>query len=262
MDYLRETIRIARLAGDHIRAIREKNRYTLHLKEHDELVTSADLESNDIIKSEILKIFPLHTYISEEEYQGQIIDIEAPTWIVDPIDGTVGYANGHYQVGISIAFVKDNRVQVGVVYNPFLDEMFFADEHGGAYLNDRPIRVSERRTLKQSVIGTGIPHNRDDLADILSDLADILPKIRDIRRLGSPALDICWVACGRLQGFYEAHLYPWDVTAARFIAVMAGASVGQYRCNKTNDRAQIIDGKNVIVAAPSIFDDLMEILNN
>ena len=262
MDYLKEAIRIARLAGSRIQKLREQNAFSLHNKSHNELVTSADLESNNIIKNEIAKCFPSHKYISEEEFNGENIDVESPTWIVDPIDGTVGYANGHYQVAVSIAFIQSGRVKVGVVHNPFLNETFYASEGLGAYLNDTKITVTNNCTLKQSVIGTGIPHDRENLSNVLSSLAVMLPQIRDIRRLGSPALDICWVACGRLQGFYEGLLYPWDVAAARFIAIMAGASVGNYRHSAEADEAvQIINGRNVLISAPAIYKELQNILN-
>jgi len=261
MDYLKEAIRIAHLAGNHIKVLRERNNYSLHVKNYDELVTSADLESNDIIKREILNVFPSHNYISEEDYDGSHIEVEHPTWIVDPIDGTVGYSIGHYQVAVSIAFAQNNSIKLGVVYNPFLNETFYATECSGAYLNDQRINVSFKGTLKESVIGTGIPHNRENLNCVLYPLAKLLPKVRDIRRMGSPALDICWVACGRLQGYYEPVLFPWDVAAARFIALMADASVGHYGGATSSDATQIINGNNVIVAAPSIYEDLLTILN-
>ena len=132
------------------------------------------------------------------------ISIQEPTWIVDPIDGTVGYANDHYQVAVSIAFAVDNKVRVGVVYNPFLEELFYAVENLGAFLNDKPINAKAVNSLKQCVIGTGFPHKREDLLEMMAILHRLLSQIRDIRRLGSPALDICWVACGDCRDFMRS----------------------------------------------------------
>lgn len=152
-----EAIRIARLAGTRIKELREKEQYQEFLKDGYELVTTADLISNDLIKSEISRIFPNHYLLSEEDSERKDLSIKQPTWIIDPIDGTVGYANDHYQVAVSIAFAVEDNVRVGVVYNPFLDEMFYASEGSGAFLNNKPIKVKDVHHLKQCVIGTGFP---------------------------------------------------------------------------------------------------------
>ena len=226
---LSEAIRIAKLAGSKIKDIRETNSYAESVKNGHELITTADLVSNEIIKSEISKLFYDHTVLSEEDDDNVNPFLENPTWIVDPIDGTVSYANGHYQVGVSIAYADDKRVKYGVVYNPFLDEMFYAAENAGAFLNGDRIMAKDVSELCDCVVGTGFPHKRDDVREIVDRLGRVLPKVRDIRRLGSPALDICWVACGRMQGFYEDMLAPWDVAAAKLIAREAGARIGYYK---------------------------------
>ena len=256
----REAIRIARLAGMRIKELREKNEFKESLKDGYELVTTADLISNELIKTEIFKLFPNHRILSEEDSGPKDFSIQQPTWIIDPIDGTVGYANDQYQVAVSIAFATENKVRVGVVYNPFLDELFYASEGSGAFLNNKPIKVKEVYDLRQCVIGTGFPHKRDDLRDIIAHLEDILPNIRDIRRLGSPALDICWVACGRMQGFYEGKLQPWDVAAAKLIAIEAGAKTGYYKTKIDIDVLDCINGDNIIVSGPGIFDEFQKIL--
>ena len=254
-DVKNEAIRIARLAGMKIKELREKKQYQESLKGGYELVTTADLVSNEVIKSEILKSFPNHKIISEEDATSQEINIQNPTWIIDPIDGTIGYANNQYQVAVSVAFAVDNKVQIGAVYNPFLDEMFAAMCNSGAYLNNKPIKVKNVSKLEECVIGTGFPHKKDDLQDIISRFGALLPHIRDIRRLGSPALDICWVACGRLQGFYEAKLHPWDVAAAKCIAIEAGAVSGYYNIENEGNIADSINGNNIILSSPQIFEE-------
>lgn len=256
-----EAIRIARLAGMRIKELREKKQYSESLKDGYELLTTADLISNELIKSEIYKMFPDHHFISEEDSGPKELSIQRPTWIVDPIDGTVGYSNDQYQVAVSIAFAVDNKVRVGVVYNPFLDEIFYASNGSGAFLNNKPISVKDIYDLKQCVIGTGFPHKRDNIRNVIAHLENILPNVRDIRRLGSPALDICWVACGRMQGFYEGELKPWDVAAAKFIAVEAGAQTGYYSTEQDRAIPDCINGDNIIVSSPGVFIEFQKVLN-
>ena len=259
-EILNQAVRIAKLAGNKIKELRESNQYSESLKYGYELVTTADVMSHEIIANEISKIFPNHNLISEES-ESNILSVLQPTWIVDPIDGTVGYANDQYQVAVSVAFGIDNFVKVGVVYNPFLNELFYASEGSGAYLNNKPIKVKDIKSLNQCVVGTGFPHNRINVSEDIELLKNVLPIVRDIRRLGSPALDICWVACGRLQGFYEGHLHPWDVAAAKLIAIEAGATVGHYKSDE-NIISECIDGNNIIVSSPGVFDELLGILKN
>lgn len=258
-----EAIRIAKLAGQKIKELRENEQYHESIKNGYELVTTADLMSNELIKTEIAKNFPNDQLLSEEESDhNHPASLLNPTWIVDPIDGTVGYVNNHYQVCVSIAYAVDNKVRVGVVYNPFLDELFYAVDGEGAFLNHTSIRVNNTYDLSQSVIGTGFPHKRDDLSEPLALLAAILPKIRDVRRLGSPALDICWVASSRMQGFYEGQLHPWDGAAARLIAQEAGANTSHFgKPLPSNSVRSCINGDHVIVSGPKIFEELKLLLN-
>jgi len=259
---LSEAIRIVRLAGAKIKEIRETKSFSESVKNGFELVTTADLISNEIIKLEIIKSFPGHEILSEEDDSctNQINQLlQTPIWIIDPIDGTVGYANGHYQAAVSIAYADEGRVKYGAIYNPFLDELFYAAVNKGAFLNGNKITVKDESELSACVIGTGFPHKKDNVHEILNRLGRILPNIRDIRRLGSPALDICWVACGRMQGFYEGELAPWDIAAAKLIAKEAGARTGYYTepdCTIPN----CINGNDVIISSPKIFDELRALL--
>lgn len=255
----KEAVRIALLAGKKIKELRDRKQFNESIKNGYEFVTTADLISNELIKSEIAKAFPGHQFLSEEERVCGI-SIQEPTWIVDPIDGTVGYANDHYQVAVSIAFAVDNKVRVGVVYNPFLEELFYAVENLGAFLNDKPINAKAVNSLKQCVIGTGFPHKREDLLEMMAILHRLLSQIRDIRRLGSPALDICWVACGRLQGFYEERLKPWDIAAARLIAIEAGAKAGFYSSKFDPEIIDCLNGHYFMVSSPGVFDEFRKML--
>jgi len=256
---LNEMIRIARHAGAEIKEIRETKSFSESIKGGYELVTTADLISNEIIKTEIVKLFCNHEILSEEDSVNSSQSLQNPTWIIDPIDGTVGYANGHYQVAISIAYAEDYQVKYGVVYNPFLDELFYGIKNEGAYLNGSEITVKNVSELRNCVIGTGFPHKKDNINEIVNRLGRILPNVRDLRRLGSPALDICWVACGRLQGFYEGELYPWDVAASKLIAQEAGAYIGYYK-EASDSTLECMNGNSIIVSSPGIFDELKQLL--
>jgi len=259
-DILRETIRIARLAGGRIKELRDENALTRDLKNGVELVTNADLISNEIIKGEISKLFPRHKFMSEED-AARNYDLRQPTWIIDPIDGTVNYANGHQMACVSIAYAADNDVGVGVVYNPFMEELFYASKGGEAFLNGRKIRVRDVSALKSCLVATGFPYvrNSDGVREIFARMERLLPRIGDIRRLGSAALDICWVACGRLQCFYEANLNPWDVAAARLIAKEAGAAIGYFKA-PDDGLPDAIRSENLIVSSPGVFEELKRLL--
>jgi myo-inositol-1(or 4)-monophosphatase len=255
-DILQETIRIARRAGAEVKKLRDENALTEDLKGGVELVTNADLIANDIIKSEVYALFPDHEFLSEED-TGRNTSLDKPTWIVDPIDGTVNFAAGHFMSAISIAYAEEHAVRVGVVYNPFLDELFYAAEGAGAFLNGAPIRVKNVRELKRCLVATGFPYvkNADEVHEIFRRMERLLPNIGDIRRLGSAALDICWVACGRLQCYYEQSLNAWDVAAARLIAREAGATIGYFK-EPDDDLPDDIRSNNLIVSSPAVYDEL------
>ena len=260
-EILEFTIHIARLAGAKIKALREEKNFTEEVKFGYELVTSADIAANDIIIGEILKAYPGHGIISEES-PNKSFAIDGPTWIIDPIDGTVGYANYHYQVSVSIAFAQNGHVVVGVVFNPFLDELFYAIKGEGAYLNGKKIQVKDVSDLKQCIVATGFPHKKENIPHIMSYLTRVLPEIRDVRRMGSAALDLCWVACGRVQAYYEGSLASWDIAAGRLIALEAGASIGHYEARMNNDLPEDIYGNHLLVASPGIYERMKAILED
>lgn len=257
---LNEAIRIAKLAGSKIKEMREAKELSESVKNGYELVTTADLVSNEIIKAEINETFYNHEILSEEDNEHKIQTLKQPTWIIDPIDGTVGYANDQYQVAVSIAYAVDYKVRYGVVYNPFLDELYYASENSGAFLNGYRIRVKDVSELKTCVVGTGFPHKKENIHETINRLGRVLPYIRDVRRLGSPALDICWVACGKMQAFYEDKLSPWDVAAARLIASEAGAEIGHYKYGNILTTPECINGNHIIVSSPNVFEEMKHIL--
>jgi len=229
-------------------------------KADNELVTSADLKADALISKRIKHRFPGHLILSEElaPNVGNVTDIREPLWIVDPIDGTVNYAHGHAQSAVSIAYVEAGKIVAAVVYNPFTEELFSAEVGCGAFLNDVSIGVSTETELKRVIIATGFPYDKTNLQPMIHRVGKILTECADIRRLGSAALDICWVAVGRLDGFYES-LSLWDFAAAQLIAKEAGAQYGHF--------SEVPEGispafycQDILVANPPLYSKLHGIL--
>lgn len=257
---LNEAVRIAKLAGGKIKEMRDNNALSESLKDGVELVTNADLAAHDIIRTELNSLFPGHDILSEEDSIRTSHTFETPTWIVDPIDGTVNYFNGHFMSAVSIAYADNRKTRVGVVYNPFLDELFYAAENSGAFLNGRQIRVKNVAALNQCLVATGFPYVRDNVPVLTARLGQVLPHVRDIRRLGSAALDICWVACGRLQGYFEASLNIWDVAAGLLVAEEAGAVTGNFTGAPSVISSDGLRCENLLVASPGVYADLQRLL--
>ena len=169
----------------------------------------------------------------------------------DPIDGTVNYAHGHIQSAVSIAYCEHGQITLGVVYNPFTDELFSAELGQGAKLNGATIRVADETNLRRAIIATGFPYIKEGIDDMVERVRSILHHCADIRRLGSAALDICWLAAGRLDGYYES-LSLWDFAAARLIAAEAGAVCGHFGAVPEDVDPQFFN-KNLLIANPALY---------
>ncbi len=232
--------------------------YEVREKEGTEIVTTADLRADEIIREHLHSMFPTHRFVSEEV--AGPFDFAGPVWVIDPIDGTANYAHGHPYVSISVALVVDGEPRVGVVHAPFLHETFDAIAGCGARCNGRPIRVSEASDLRRALVGTGFPHDRTDLTRPVERVKRLLEHCQDVRRAGSPALDICWVAAGRLDAHCES-LGPWDIAAAGLIATEAGALRGNLSPN-TSAFPPALNGEEFIVSTPRIFESLSELLKH
>jgi myo-inositol-1(or 4)-monophosphatase len=229
------------------------------LKHGHELVTRADVECEHLIERTIRTRFPRHRVVSEESWTGWSDEmLEGPTWIVDPIDGTVNFAHGHLHCAISVAFAVDGEVLSGAVRAPFLAQTFDAERGRGARLNGVPISVGSPASLAEAVVGTGFPHERSDLEEPMKRVDALLRSCRDIRRSGCPTLDICWVGAGMLDAHAE-DLAPWDVAAAGLVATEAGARRGTLRPQRIPVSLDLAS-TGFIVAAPTIFDELVALL--
>lgn len=247
-------------AGDMIVKERQQNALQRNFKWDNELVTQADLKADALITSLIKESYPGHFILSEElaPEMGDKSMLEGDLWIVDPIDGTVNYAHGHCQSAVSIAHARDGKIDVGVVYNPFTRELFWAESGGGAFLNDDPIQVARETEPRRAIIATGFPYDKSTLEPMLERVAKVLRECADIRRLGSAALDICWVAAGRLDGYYES-LSVWDFAAAQLIAIEAGARYGHFT-EVPEHVAPQFHNKDILVANPELYPKLRNIL--
>ena len=226
-----------------------------------ELVTQVDVQAEKFICNAIRKAFPEHRILAEESAPDMrdLSSYKGPLWIIDPIDGTVNYAHGHYQSAVSIAFVDEGRVQCGVVCNPFLNETFHAVLGDGAFLNDQAIKVGTQSVLRRSLIATGFPYIKGDMTPLIRRVALVLQECADIRRLGSAALDICWVAMGRIDGYYE-NLSVWDFAAAQLIAREAGARYGHFTPVPEGVSAEF-HNKDILIANPVLYPLLHDLLN-
>ena len=253
-------INLAREAGELIVLERDGSDLGREFKDGKEMVTKADLKADWLIRKAITESFTDHLLISEESSPdlGRIEDLQQPLWIVDPIDGTVNYAHGHKHSAVSIAYVENWQVQIGVVFNPFTDELFFAEKGGGAFLNQQAIRVAEETDLSRAIIATGFPYEKSGIADMIKRVDVILHHCADIRRIGSAALDICWLACGRLDGYYES-LSVWDFAAARLIALEAGAECGHFSPLPEGADPQFHD-RDILMANAALYPKLHALL--
>ncbi|KZX72620.1 inositol monophosphatase [Oleiphilus sp. HI0009] len=252
--------KVALEAGQLIKQLREEGSLDHQYKDQHELVTNADLAADKLIVERIKEVFPDHRFLTEETCTDKSLghDLSSPIWIIDPIDGTVNYAHGQQMVAVSIAFACDGDVQCGVVYNPFLDEMFCGLKGAGATLNEEAISISGQQNFRKAVFATGFPYDKSTLPPILERVTIMLEKCQDLRRLGSAALDICWVACGR-HDFYFESLSPWDFAAARVIAIEAGARCGHFSEVPAHIPAAIYD-QNLLISSPALFDQARALL--
>ena len=263
-DALAVAIEAAQRGGAIAREQRSSQSVNITLKAARNLVTTADLASEKAIIETILGHFPDHKILAEESSDPALAATfnTGSTWVIDPIDGTTNYAHGHNQVGVSVAYAVDGVVQAGAVLAPFQGELFTATKGGGAFCNNEQIRATETQTLSDALIATGFPYDRVNIDRICARLLHLLRTCRDIRRIGAASVDISWVACGRLDAFYEETLSPWDGAAACLIAREAGAKVGHYPYDhesqkKTANYAHDLFMDNIVVAAPRVFEEVM-----
>lgn len=219
------------------------------------LVTEADHASEKAIFEVIRQDYPDHFILSEES--GEIIQDSTFKWIIDPIDGTVNFANGIPICCVSIAIEEAGQIILGAVYNPFINELYFAQHGFGATLNDKMIQVSKKTDVFSSCLVTGFPYTYLDSPNgPLQVFEKLIRKGVPVRRLGSAAIDLCWVAAGRFDGFYEHKLQAWDSAAGFLIVEEAGGKVTDFSGNRYSPYQP-----HIIATNGKIHDELVSIVN-
>ena len=253
-EFLKFAINIAKDAGDiqlpyfgNISKISKKSNAI-------DLLTNVDIESEEYIISKIKKRYPDHSIISEESEQ--IDNKSRYQWIIDPLDGTTNFAHNLPIFAVSIGLKENNKTICAVVYNPAANKCFTAQVGKGAHLNNKKIKASTSTLLSESLLATGFPYLRDEKYDLSFDLfKNFYDRTRGLRRLGSAALDLCFVAMGRFDGFYEFNLNSWDVCAGSLIASEAGCTISDWDGNKAPDC-----GKRILCTNGKIHNEMINIL--
>ncbi|UWQ95068.1 inositol monophosphatase [Rhodobacteraceae bacterium M385] len=250
-------IKAARMAARSLQKdFREVEQLQVSSKGPGDFVSRADRAAQQVIKEELMAARPNYGFLGEEE--AEIIGKD-PTrrWIVDPLDGTTNFLHAMPHWAISIALEHKGEIVAGVVYDPAKDEMFFAEKGAGAWLNDtQRLRVSARKRMSESVFSAGFPPDGGRyLPGVLRDLARLMPLCSGMRRNGAASLDLCWVAAGRFEGYWEYNLKPWDIAAGILIAREAGAFVEPIR----EDQSLLEDG-HLICGTEAIFDQFAKVI--
>lgn len=236
-------VKAARRAGNLIhRAADNIDHLTVTKKSHADFVSEVDRAAERIIIETLLEAYPGHAILAEES--GAQGDSEF-VWIIDPLDGTTNFLHGIPQYAVSIALQQNGVLTQAVVYDPTKNDLFTATRGRGAFLNDKRIRVSKRRELTDSLIGTGFPYTRFEHMDAyMAIFQDLMQKTAGLRRPGAASLDLAWTAAGRYDGFFETGLKPWDIAAGCLLITEAGGIVSDLAGNPNQLKSGHICGGN------------------
>lgn len=250
--YLEKAVDAALAAGgilmDHL-----DRKIKIEFKGRIDLVTEADKKAEERILTILRKAFPGHGFLAEES-ENQKIDENRYLWVIDPLDGTTNFSHGYRCFSVSIALLVDGIRTVGVVYDPCAKELFTAIRDKGAFLNDKPISVSEENDLEKSLLVTGFPYDiREGKVTNLGLFNHLILKAQAVRRDGSAALDLAYLATGRFDGFWELKLHPWDVAAGTLIIEEAGGKVTTF----SGERFEITS-LDLLATNGSIHRELMQ----
>lgn len=253
-------LRAARRAGEFLRRNVDNARHiAVENKGHNDFVTQMDRAAEALVLETLQRSYPTHSFLAEESgaIEGKGEDARWQ-WIIDPLDGTTNFIHGLPQFAVSIALTKDGRVEHAVVYDPMREEEFTASRGRGATLNGRRLRMPRRNGLQGTLIGTGFPFRPDQMQHqeaYLNMLGDMMQKTAGIRRAGSAALDLAWVAAGRLDGFWEYGLQSWDIAAGALLITEAGGLVGDFTGGH-----RYLDNGNIVAGSPKVFKALLQTL--
>ncbi len=244
----------AHAAGEIMRrSLRRLDSVPVARKARHDYVSEVDRACEAAIVKEIRRFHPDHAVLGEE---GGLQGDGDTVWIVDPLDGTSNYLHGIPHFAVSIAHQVRGRVEHGVIYDPLRDELFTASRGAGAFLNSQRIRVSDRKQLENAILATAFPFRERQAMPLYTKVfSSVYRKVEDIRRTGSAALDLAWTACGRLDGYFELGLQPWDVAAGALLVREAGGVVSDFA---GNDRVE--DGGSVLAAPFKLTTPLRQLI--
>jgi myo-inositol-1(or 4)-monophosphatase len=250
-------IKAARTAGAIInRASLDLDLLKVNTKSPNDFVTEVDQAAEQAIIETLLQAYPGHAILAEESGRQHGARNSEFLWIIDPLDGTTNFIHGFPVYAVSIALAHRGVVQQAVVYDPTRNDLFFASKGRGAFLNDRRLRVSKRIRLQDSLIGTGFPFRKgDNFKRYVKMFEEVMQHCAGLRRPGAAALDLCYVAAGWYEGFFETGLNPWDVAAGSLMITEAGGLIGNF-----TGEADYLYQREVVAGNPKIYGQLVQIL--
>ena len=239
-----------------IRDFGEIENLQVSTKSPGDFVSSADKRTDKILIEELQKAHPEYGVITEESGVLNKNNLKN-RWIIDPIDGTMNFLNGIPQFAISVGYEEDGEVKCGVIFNPIMNEMYCAEKGNGAYLNNSRIRVSKKKKIKDALIVTGGPKGISKIKDkIFSEYINVSKNVSNVRKFGSAALDMAYVACGRFDGYWQRELNYWDIAAGIIILKEAGGFVDFFEADKNSPLK-----KNILATNSNIHEELRDLIN-
>ena len=250
-------IKAARAAGAIInRASLDLDILRINTKGPNDFVSEVDQAAEQVIIETLLQAYPGHGILAEESGREHGARNSEYVWIIDPLDGTTNFIHGFPVYAVSIALAHRGVVQQAVVYDPSRNDLFYATKGRGAYLNDRRLRVSKRTRMQDALIGTGFPFRRgDNFKRYLKIFEEVMQQCAGLRRPGAAALDLCYVAAGWYDAFFETGLNPWDVAAGSLIITEAGGLIGNF-----TGESDYLYQREVVAGTPRIFGQLVQVL--
>ena len=255
---LNVAIKAARAAGAIInRASLDLEALRINTKSPNDFVTEVDHAAEGVIIETLLQAYPDHGILAEESGRAHGAKHSEFVWIIDPLDGTTNFIHGFPVYCVSIALAHRGVVQQAVVYDPSRNDLFYATKGRGAYLNDKRLRVSKRTRMSDALIGTGFPFRRgDNFKRYVKMFEEVMQQCAGLRRPGAAALDLCYVAAGYYDAFFETGLQPWDVAAGSLIVTEAGGLIGNF-----TGEADFLHQREVVAGTPRIYAPLVQILS-
>ena len=255
---LNVAVKAARAAGSLInRASMDLDLLKINTKSPNDFVTEVDQKAEEIIIETLLSAYPGHGILAEESGRTHGAPHSEYVWIIDPLDGTTNFIHGFPYYAVSIALAYRDQIQQAVVYDPTRNDLFYASKGRGAFLNDKRIRVSRRTRMSDSLISTGFPFRKgDNFKRYMKMFEDVMVSCAGVRRPGAAALDLCYVAAGHCDAFFETGLNPWDIAAGSLIITEAGGLIGNF-----TGEADFMYQREVLAGNPKVYAQMVGVLS-